>query len=180
MLFTFRKFVGFKILEHFLFYPTEEIYLNEIARKLRISSGSAKRYCDLFVKEKIIKREKKGNLHTFWLNNDDFCVREMKRAYISLLLKEVGIEKASATAISVAIYGSYASGEYDEKSDVDLLVIGEEKNVNRKLIVEISGKIGREIQLTVIPPFKWERMKEEDHFAKSVLRKYILIRGAEL
>jgi len=86
MLTIFRRFVGFKILEYFLRYPTEKTYLKELAKKLQISPISVKIYCDLFDKEGIIKREIKGNMHIFTTNNDNFRVIEMKRAYFINLI----------------------------------------------------------------------------------------------
>ena len=60
MLTVFRKFVGFKILEYFLKYPTAETYLKELAKKLQISPRSVKIYCDLFEKKGIIKSSEFG------------------------------------------------------------------------------------------------------------------------
>lgn len=181
MLNSFRKFVGFKILEYFLKYPTEKTYLKELAKKLQISPRSAKIYCDLFEKEGIINREIIGNIHIFTTNNDNFRVREMKRAYFVNILAYMNIENVIDKFASIAIYGSYATGNYDEKSDIDLLIIGDEKNVNRQLVVNIMKKIDKEIQLSVIPIIKWEKMKKEnDHFVKNIIRNHILIKGAEL
>jgi uncharacterized protein len=181
MLTSFRKFVGFKILEYFLNNPTETIYLNELAKKLNVSPRSVKIYCDLFEKKEIIRREIRGNMHLFSTNNDNFCVREMKRAYISVILKEINIEKIADNSISIAIYGSYASGNYDEKSDMDVIVIGQERDVKRDIVVDIMKKIDKEIQLTVIPTIKWEKMKiEDDPFVKNIMKNHILIKGAEL
>ena len=177
----FRKFVGFKVLEYFLKYPSEKTYLKELAKKLQISPRSVKIYCDLFEKEGIIKREIKGNMHLFTTNNDNFRVKEMKRVYFLNLLAEMNIENIAEESASIAIYGSYASGNYDEKSDVDILIIGEEQYVKRDIIVKIMGKMGKEFQLTVIPIIKWEKMKkDEDHFVKSIIRNHILIKGVEL
>jgi len=39
-----RKFVGFRVLEWFLVHPSGEVHLNELARDLEISPGSAKEY----------------------------------------------------------------------------------------------------------------------------------------
>ena len=181
MLSSFRKFVGFKILEYFLKYPTGETYLKELAKKLQISPRSVKIYCDLFEKEGIIKREIKGNLHIFSINNDNFRVREMKRAYFINSLAEMNIENIAEECASIAVYGSYASGNYDEKSDIDILVIGDEKNVNRQIVLDIMKKIDREIQLNIISIIKWEKMKKDkDHFVTSIIRNHILIKGAEL
>jgi len=181
MLTKFRKFVGFKILEYFLKYPTEETYLKELAKKLQISPRSVKIYCDLFDKEGIIKREIKGNMHLFSTNNDNFRVREMKRTYFINLLAELNIENIAEECTSIAIYGSHASGNYDEKSDVDLLIIGEELHVKRDIIVKIMEIIGKEFQLNVIPTIKWEKMKkDEDYFIKNIIRNHVLVKGVEL
>jgi len=181
MLTTFRKFVGVKVLEYFLIYPTENTYLKELAKKLQISPRSVKIYCDIFEKEGIIIREIKGNMHIFKTNNDNFRVKEMKRAYFINLLAELNIEKIAEESVSITVYGSYASGNFDEKSDIDILVIGDEKNVKRELVVDIMKKIEKEIQLSVIPLIKWEKLKKEnDHFVKNIIRNHILIKGAEL
>ena len=178
---SFRKFVGFKILEYFLIYPTEKTYLKELAKKLQISPRSVKIYCDIFEKEGIIIREIKGNMHIFRTNNDNFRVKEMKRAYFLNLLAEMNIEKIAEECASIAIYGSYASGNYDEESDIDIIIIGDEKNVKRELVVDIMKKTDKEIQLNVIPIIKWEKLKKDnDHFVKNIIRNHVLIKGVEL
>lgn len=180
MLHLFRRYAAFRILEHFLNHPTQEIHLKELARELKMSPRSVKIYCDELEKEGVIICRKQGNLRLFSLNNENYVVREMKRAYIAALLKELDIDKLSKKAISIAIYGSYASGEYDEKSDLDILVVGNKKEVNREILTNISEKIGKDIQLTVFPLYKWDAIRSKDAFAKSILRNYILIRGALL
>jgi len=94
-----EKFVGFKILEYFLTHPREEAYLKEIAKKLQVNPASVKNYCDIFEKEGLIKKKIKGNIHLFSTNNENFCIREMKKAYISSLLNELKIEKISENAV---------------------------------------------------------------------------------
>ncbi len=181
MLTSFRKFVGIKVLEYFLKYPTEETYLKELAKKLQISPRSVKIYCDIFDNEGIIIREIKGNLHIFKTNNDNFRVREMKRAYFINLLADLNVEKIAEECASIAIYGSHASGTYDEKSDIDILIIGDEKNVKRELVVDIMNRLDKEVQLNVISIIKWEILKKEnDHFVKNIIRNHVLIKGAEL
>ena len=181
MLSVFRKFVGFKLLEYFLRYPTNETYLNELAKKLHISSRSAKIYCDLFDKEGIINREIKGNIHLFTTNNDNYQVREMKRAYIINLLAELDIDLIADDGVSVAVYGSYATGDYDEKSDIDIVIIGEEHQIKRDRILDIMKRLGKEIQLTIIPIVKWEKMKRNhDAFTQNMLRNHVLIKGVDL
>lgn len=127
MLDLFRRCAAFRILEFPLQYPNEEIHLKELARKLSMSSRSIKIYCDEFEKEGILTCKRKGNLRLFSPDNESYVVKEMKRAYISALLKEMDIDSLSESAISIAIYSSYATGDYDERSDIDILVIGRGK-----------------------------------------------------
>lgn len=120
MIKEFRKFVGFRALEYFITHPSAEVHLKELSRKLMISSGSAKTYCDIFERNSILNVEREGNLRIFALNNN-FVVKELKRAYYVVLQKELGIEKVAENCVSLAIYSSFASGEFDERRDLDIL-----------------------------------------------------------
>ena len=176
-----RKFVGFRVLEWFLVHPSGEVHLNELARELEISPGSAKEYCDRLAEDGLISERSMGNLRLFRLNRENFAAREILRAYHILRLKDLGAEGIAKGCISLAIYGSFASGNLGEHSDLDLLVIGEDSDVDRDRILQLESALGWEAQLTVIPYYRWEAMKnEDDRFAESVLRNHVLIRGVEL
>lgn len=175
------KFVGFRVLEFFLTHPSLEIHLNELARNLEIARGSAKSYCDIFVKEGLILESSKGNLRLFRLNRDDFAAREVTKAYYLLKLKRLGIERLAEGCTSLAIYGSFARGDIDERSDLDLLVIGEDGSVDRDEVLKLQDALNREVQLTLLPYYRWETMKKDgDKFAESVLKKHVLVSGVEL
>lgn len=89
--------------------------------------------------------------------------------------------RGSPNIISVALYGSAASGTFNDASDLDILIIGEADHVDKDKILSIQEKIGKPIQLTVIPWHRFERKKKEgDPFIKSVLENHILLFGAEL
>jgi len=78
----------------------------------------------------------------------------------------------------LALYGSGARGTYDENSDIDLLVIGEESCVRYDAVQAIEEELGFELQVTAIPYYRWEPMKESgDAFARSVIRDHILLAG---
>ena len=82
---------------------------------------------------------------------------------------------------SLALYGSGARGTYDEKSDIDLLVIGEESCVRYDVVQAAEEELGFELQVIVIPWYRWEEMLElDDVFARNVLRDHILLGGVRL
>jgi predicted nucleotidyltransferase len=74
-----------------------------------------------------------------------------------------------------------ASGRFDEKSDIDLLVLGEERDVDRDRVLAIQEKLGIPVQLTVLPWHSFETLKEKnDPFLRTVLENYVLISGSGL
>ena len=178
------KFEGFswiKILTWFLDSPTRKIHFKDLCRKLKLGPPTVKNYCEEFVRLGWFDEERKANLRIFSLNNKSFVVKAIKRAYILEYLRKIGIEKIiDENVISMALYGSHASGEYDEKSDIDLVVVGREQNVDHKKLEQIKKKTGKNIQLTVFSLEKWETNKDKDAFIASVLRNYVLLRGAPL
>jgi len=79
--------------------------------------------------------------------------------YNILRLKDLGAEEIAEGCTSLVVYRSFASGNLDERSDLDILVIGEESDVDRDRVVELESALGREAQLTVLPYYRWEAMK---------------------
>lgn len=65
------------------------------------------------------------------------------KAYYLLKLKHLGIERLAEGCTSLAIYGSLARGDIDERSDLDLLVIGEDSNVDRDKVLKLQDNLGR-------------------------------------
>ncbi|WP_214041217.1 nucleotidyltransferase domain-containing protein [Methanoculleus sp.] len=181
MLREFEKFVGFRVLAWFLTHPTGEIHINKLAREIGVSPGSVKSYADAFERDGLLTVTRLGTARLLSLDNNSFAARELKRACMALLLVRAGIEDLAPESIAIAIYGSTAAGTFDEQSDIDILVIGDGVQVDHDRVPALEAATGREVQLTVVPYYRWERMKEEDDpFVTSVLRKHMLIAGARL
>ena len=177
----FDEFVGFKVLRFFCLTPSEELNINELAKRLKISSFSAKKYCDLLLKEEILVLKVVGNQKRFSLNNSSIYVKQIKRVIALLYFKEKGIGKIAGDANSFAIYGSFADGSFDKESDLDLLIIGPKECFDRSQLTKFGKEIKREIQLVDYTYPKWAEMKKEKNpFVEEIKRKHILIRGNEL
>jgi predicted nucleotidyltransferase len=79
------------------------------------------------------------------------------------------------------LYGSYATGEYDEKSDLDVLLIAASKLELNEFIELIEKKLKNVVSLEVFSIGQWNKLKErEDPFYNNVLMDHILLYGGEL
>jgi hypothetical protein len=52
--------------------------------------------------------------------------------------------------------------------------------VDRDKVLKLQDSLEREVQLTLLPYYRWETMKKEgDKFAESILKKNVLVSGVE-
>jgi len=177
----FEDFSGLRVLAWFLENPTRRIHFKGLCRELGLGPLTVKTYCEGFLKRGWILEERGANLRVFFLNNEDFVVKAVKRAHFLARLKDerAGL-LADDSAVSLALYGSHASGEFDEKSDVDMLVIGHREHVGHSTLKRLEKRLKRQIQLTVLPLEKWEKNKTRDPFMLSVLKNHVVLKGAPL
>jgi hypothetical protein len=175
-----RKFRGWLVLEYFL-RTCREVHVKELARELNISPYTASYYLRFYGKEGILSEKRKGNLALYSLS-DNSLVRNLKKFYIvgkiypifKRLCKKKGV-------ISAAIYGSYASGTYDEYSDIDLLLISQEKQSFKDIIKKLENITDREVNITIFSVGEWRKLKRnKNDFAMAVISNHILLCGAEL
>ncbi|MEW5996748.1 MAG: nucleotidyltransferase domain-containing protein [Candidatus Micrarchaeota archaeon] len=183
MISEWEKFKGWAVLEHFLLFPNSKIHINELRRRLKVAPGTANHFCSLYHAEGMLDREVVGNAHLFSLNEKDARVQALKKfigPYLvsdSMYLKPF-LEK-NKNILSVAIYGSFATGEYGDKSDLDILVlIADEKRPDTSDLAKIELRLGREIGITPISLAKWGEMeRKKDNFFLSIKKKSVLAWG---
>ena len=88
----------------------------------------------------------------------------------------------NAGVLSISIYGSFASGEHGDGSDLDILVItADEARPNGSSLRQISMKLGRDANITSISLAKWRSMeRRNDAFFLSVKKNHAMIWGNPL
>jgi DNA-binding Lrp family transcriptional regulator len=176
----FESFVGLQILTWFLANPSADTHINRLARELGISPATVKRYTDLLVAQGIIRITRVGPVHQLALQNDAFPARELKRTFALLKLHEAGIAAIAPDSVAMAIFGHYADGTYDERSHLEILVIGHDRDVDLERVLDLEQDLGREIQITVLTPEAWEEQKAaRDPFAERVLHTGVLVSGCD-
>jgi len=178
----FDKYVSWKILQYFALNPTKEVYVKEIAKKLDLSTGICSKTLRELLKLEILEKRSSGQAHYYRLGNN-YIAKELK-CFIGLFtIHETGLVSEIAEAFdrptSIVLYGSFATGEFNEKSDIDILVISSKKK--KPNLHGIGNKIRREINIQVFNIGKWLKMKQEnDSFYTMVMKDHIMLYGSEL
>ena len=179
-------FTPWKILSWFLEHPSERVHVNRMARELGISTSSAStRLADL-QKAGILVRERSANAVFYSLENGSSVVRQLKRLHTIMKMETLNLSDAFLSCddavLSAALYGSYASGENDVHSDLDLLVISAGKKQSYAPVREtLENAFGCEVNIQTYAPAGWEKLKRSDkHFHLSLLSKHIILFGSEL
>jgi uncharacterized protein len=183
---SFNKYVDLKVMGYFLLHPNTSINVNELARALKVSPTSVNNAARSYREKGYLIKEEKGLAHYYQLDRNNPVVVPLKRAYgLDLLLsagpREVFL-KADPNIISLALYGSYASGVFDEDSDVDFLVVTPSKKESiMDAIRELEDVLEKEVNVSVFRLYEWRALaKKEDAFYKNVVADHVLLYGAGL
>ncbi len=175
--------VRLHILRLFLLEKGRKAGIREVGKITKAHPSQAKLELENLQKAGILKSEKAGNSLIYSL--DSGC--DMIAPLIQILSKTTGFEEliqkaiASINGIKTAfIFGSFASGNLQEKSDIDLFIIGTPDigALNSK-IRKTEKLINREIQYVVMP-FGEFKEKRSYGFVKNILNsKKVFLVGDE-
>ena len=178
----FGKYAYWKVIKYFALNPSTEVYVNELAKILNLSTGRCSQILrDLSLFGILVKKDL-GKAHYYNLN-DNYLTNELKRfvgiyqIYDNEIVRE--IKNTYSDDISVALYGSYSKGDFTEKSDIDILVITQEKpKVDLK---DLEEKLKVEINVEKFTVGQWLKLKKDkDPFYSLVMKNHILLHGGEL
>src|SRR3989339_59511 len=151
-------------------------YLRELEKKLGHSVGNIRRQLIKFEKTGLFYSTRRGNLVFYHLNKTFPLYNELK----SIVTKTVGISGVFKKALSgingievAFIYGSFAKGDEDEKSDIDLCLVGKpDNNELIKAVNFLEDKLQREINYTLFSSREFkDKKKEKGGFVELVLKK---------
>jgi predicted nucleotidyltransferase len=155
--------------------PDEAFYLRELIRAARVGQGAMQREVKRLSDAGIIERTARGREVYYRANPGCPIFAELK----SMMVKTAGVSDVLRAALApletrirvAFVYGSFAKGEQNQRSDIDVLVVGD---CSFKEVVTALGSsqdtLGREIQPTVYPVAEFRaRVRSAQHFVTSVL-----------
>lgn len=175
-----------KVLAFFLSNPSTSIYVKQLSRDLKISPSGTNKALKFLEKSKILFKEERGKAHYYFLNNELSFIKHLKISYFLAKIQGWKIEqkfkKQDEDLISLAVYGSYASGDFDERSDIDFLLISSKSKEHfLSLIQNVEKFFNREANLEVFNLSKWQKIRKENRiFYDDIIKNHILLAGSEL
>ena len=155
--------------------PESAFNINELSRMTGFSLRGVDRELKNLLSGGLLRREISGNQHRYQLDPACPIHKEVK----GIISKTVGIadilKRGLARVkdqIKVAfIYGSFASGDYRNKSDIDLFIVSDISGVRlSELLGPLQEKLGRPINTSQFSLPEYQQRKDKgDHFVKKVL-----------
>ena len=181
----FEKYKDWKLLRIFLKNPDRGFYTKEISRVIGIGSGTVNHFLRNIYKDNILTKEIIGNVHLYRLNNELELVKQLKIFNTLLDFKKCNFTrqflKNDDTITSIILYGSYANGENDSKSDIDVLILTKSNKSFNNIINRLEKKLEKNISIQKMKIPDWYKLKEKDKpFYNSIIENHIILYGSGL
>jgi len=171
------------ILLLFVYNSEKEYYVNEVARLVKTSSGTAARELEKLVRGGFLKKEKKANRAYFAVDDGSNVARDIR----NIVDKTIGLEHILKKELHGVggmcfsfLFGSYANGGMKADSDIDLYVIGnvDEDDLHTRA-VNAERYAHREINYHIATLDEFKEKLKTSFFHKKVVENYILLFGDE-
>jgi predicted nucleotidyltransferase len=155
--------------------PESSFNINELSRITGFSLRGVDRELKNLLSGGLLSREISGNQHRYQLDPACPIVKEVK----GIIAKTVGIADAMKRGLTqlsdgihlAFIYGSFASGDYRNESDIDLFIVSDISGIElAKILAPLQEELGRSINTSQFSTLEYQQRKDRgDHFVKRVL-----------
>ena len=161
--------------------PERSYHLNELLRLTGLGSASLQRELGKLAAAGLVRSEKVGNLRRFQANTESPVYEELA----ALTRKTLGAQPLLQEALEpikekldlAFIYGSIAKGTDTAKSDVDVMVVGNDLLLSEvlKLLLPVESQLGRKINPTLFTPAEYKRRRvQKKSFLNRVLAQPVI------
>ena len=168
--------------------PEKDFTGREIARLLGVSHSNVQRALRVLVEDGLASKKRTGRADVFWANKDHFTFKalrdlfKVKRELPERIVRDL-LSALREPAISISIFGSYARGEADRRSDVDVLVIVKDRTELENKIGAIEADFGRRygvsLSVKVLSPSDLKR-KPVPPYVQMAAKEGVLISGVPI
>jgi len=174
------------VLAAFVLNPERSFYLLELIRLLGCGRGAVQREVSRLSRAGVLVREKVGNQVHYRANTGNLIYSELR----SIFSKTTGLIDLLKSCLDSCrdplgmafIYGDYAEGRAEEKSPVNLLIIGDTTmDAVRSCTGGFGDEAARELHITVTTPGDLKRrIGSGDRRIREILsKKRLFLAGGE-
>jgi predicted nucleotidyltransferase len=150
-----------KVLDYFFAHPVEEFHEREVIRATDISKGSANRILRKLAELSILERSEKGRMVFYRLRASDAFVKQMKAAENVWALRPF-VEGLKESARKVILFGSCGEGTDVMESDIDVLILTNDKNVAKDRVSAFNQRSRRQISPIILDMDDFSLMRKDD------------------
>lgn len=150
-----------KVVEFFFANSRIEYHEREIVRKAKISKGSANKILRRLAELALLTRVQKGRMVFYRLNAGDALVKQLKILRNVWTLRGFVAENEER-AKKIILFGSGAEGTDVSESDIDILILTDEKTALKESVSRFNQKGARKISPIILDVDEFVRMKRED------------------
>ncbi len=174
-----EKYAHVRAMQAIFSEPGKSFSVRSLAAKAGLSPAAAGIALSGLKKEEMVSLGVVGRSYQYRANLESPLCRQWKILFNLDELEESGIlgelVKRMPNAQSVLLYGSFARGTNDEKSDVDILAIALRP---AKMDLKFLDKMGREVNLSAMSLEQWKKKAASDRvFYENVIYDSIVLHG---
>ncbi|MEK6918164.1 MAG: winged helix-turn-helix domain-containing protein [Nanoarchaeota archaeon] len=170
-----------RVLEEFSKDYYCRIYGRNVAKKLKMNQKTVSNILNSLEKDNILKFTQEGKNKYYYLNSFYSNLKEIiqiieTKKKINFLekyrkLRELFLKLEERAKGMLVIFGSYASFSANEKSDLDVFVLGKMKNVDD--LEEVYN-----IKINIVRSNK-NKFDKKDHLILEIIKNHVVLRGIE-
>jgi predicted nucleotidyltransferase len=170
----FSSKVRIGVLKQFLLNPDDRVHAHFLSKLVDAQYNAVWKELRNLEEAGVLQSNKEGNQRLYWLNPENPILEELRAIFLKTvavgdMLRE-RFEKVSKIEAAF-IYGSFAHGDMDADSDLDLMLIGNlPLEELAPIITQIEANLNRSVNYIIYTPVEWrERVKGDDPFALRLL-----------
>jgi hypothetical protein len=133
----------------------------EVVRRTGVSVGGANQMLRSSVNLDLLLREKRGKVLFYRANIDNPVVRQLKILFTLFQLDDL-IERAKPFSDRIILFGSSAEGTDAKESDIDLLLLTNEKPQLTDIVHEFNTKFQKRIAPIILDHQRFSKLRQED------------------
>lgn len=141
--------------------PMGRYHGREVVRRTGVSVGGANQMLRSFANLGLLLREKQGRMLFYRANMDNPLVRQLKILFTLLQLDDL-MKQAKPSSHRIILFGSSAEGTDVKESDIDLLLLTNEKSQLTDVVHKFNAKSQRRIAPIILDPQGFSKLRRED------------------